>query len=379
MSSCDDVCAQAQNAVRAGNVAEAEDLLKNHLAAAPDDRDARFLRGTILARMGKLPEAEQDFAALAADPQDIAAWNNLAVIYGRQDKIQDALGTLLDAIDTDPTKAELYYNIGAVYERLGNFKAASMAYAKVAELNDGYIPAYNKLGITQFKLGLAPKAHETFVRILEAHPDHTVILNNLGVVLAGEDKAEEAAQKFRQALAADPHYTKAAANLDPAGSAPDNGFDEEPEFLFIEPGDDAEDGKTSEAPVEPPEEKELSISSKTALELILYLRRMTEALPPKAKGFFLRSDARLSMEYLIAVLEGHSGILQEIQGREPAPESGEEAAPKAVPGKNTPDLPETLDYLRKMAEALADPDLAAALRRKMDTVISELNEPVSTP
>jgi Flp pilus assembly protein TadD len=373
MSSCDDVFAQAQNAVRAGNLAEAEGLLKDYLVVAPDNRDARFLRGSILVKMGKLTEAQEDFTALAVKLRDIAALNNLAVIYGRQDKLQDALGTLLDAIDTEPTKAELYYNIGTVYERLGNFKAASMAYAKVAELNDGYVPAYNKLAITQFKLGISVKALETLDHILEDHPDHPTLLNNMGVILAAAGSTDEAIQKYRHALAAAPQYTPAAANLERAGKSPDTVFDEEPDFLFIDNPAAGNDGEGAEPAEEAPKERALTITPQTALELVLYLKRMAEALPPKAKGFFLRSDARLSMEYLIAVLEGHSGILQEL--RERAPESGEKAAPTALPGKKGPDLPETLDYLRKMAEALADPDLSATLQRKVETVLSELNEP----
>ncbi|MDR2759565.1 MAG: tetratricopeptide repeat protein [Spirochaetaceae bacterium] len=380
----DDLFAQAQGAVRAGNLTEAEGLLKKYLDKLPDDRDARSLRGTVLAKMGKLPEAEEYLIALAAVSQDIEVLNNLAVIYGRQDKLQDALGTLTDAIDMDPTKTELYYNIGAVYERLGNYKAASMAYAKVAELTDGYVPAYNRLGIVQFKLGLLPKALETFARILGDHPDHAAILNNRGVVLTGQGKTEEAIQSYRQALAADPHYAPAAANLELAGKAPDNTetaflFDKEPEFLFID-NLNAGGGEISEelSLEEPQKEKKPPISSKTALELMLYLKRMAEELPPKAKGYFLSSDARLSMEYLIAVLEGHAGIFQEIQERELAPASGD-AAPQAVPGKKVPDLPATLDYLRKMAEALADPNLSAILQRKMDSVISDLNENTSGP
>ncbi|MDR0589645.1 MAG: tetratricopeptide repeat protein [Spirochaetaceae bacterium] len=385
MSSCDDVFAQAQNAARAGNLAEAEGLLQNYLDEVPDNREARCLRGTILAKLGKLPEAEEDFTALAAGSQDITTLNNLAVIYGRQNKLQDALGTLTDAIDADPTVAELYYNIGAVYERLEHYKAASMAYAKVAELNDRYIPAYNKLGITQFKLGLFPKALETFALILKDHPGNQAILNNMGVILAVQGKTGEAIQNYRQALEADPHYTKAKANLELAGKPQDGTepaflLDEEPEFLFIE-NLTAEADETSETlpPEESPKETGLSISSKTALELIRYLKRMTEGLPPKAKEFFLRSDARLSMEYLIAVLEGHPGILQEIREWKLASESGENKAPKAVPGTKVPDLPGTLDYLRKMAGALADSDLSTTLRHKVDTVILELNETTGGP
>jgi Flp pilus assembly protein TadD len=395
MSSFDNVVSRAREAAGAGDFAGAEALLSPYLEEVPDDRDARFLRGLILAKAGKFTEAEDDFVALTEkDFRDFKALNNLAVIYGRQDKLQYALGTLTDAIDIDPTEAILYYNVGNIYERLGNFKAASMAYAKMAELSDGYIPAYNKLGITQFKLGLSSKALETFSWILATHPAHPGILNNMGVVLAGQGEITEAIKQYRQALELDPHYTKAKLNLERAEGEdqPDlmpHGYagtdfllDEEPDFLFIEGfGEGAR-----EIPKAPPaaeeiipekedEEKTWTTPSETTLDLMRYLRGLAEGLPARVREIFLRSDARLSMEYIIAVLEGHAGIFKEIRSRELSPEIPEESSPAAVSGGEISELTETLSYLRKMTEALADQDLSAALQRKMDTVISELEQP----
>ncbi|MDR0689241.1 MAG: tetratricopeptide repeat protein [Spirochaetaceae bacterium] len=396
MSSRDiqDEFTRAQEAFRAGNFAEAQGLLNLCLDKVPDDRDVRFLRGAALARMDKLTEGGEDFITLVAkDLQDIEALNNLAVIYGRQDKLQDALGTLLDTIDMEPTRIALYYNIGTIHKRLGNAKAAAMAYAKVAELDDGYVPAYNNLGIIQFSQGQYPKAEETFSRILENHPGDGAALNNLGVVLAGQGKTEEGIQKFRQALEANPPSAAAAANLERASMPPDQAqtaflLDEPPEFLLIDPIDQSGAVETGEGAVEAPAEASpvtglqdkdsgagsLSISSTTALNLMRYLKAMTGGLPPKAKEMFLRSDARLSMEYIIAALEGHTGLFKEIQDRELAPASGGESP--VSPGREIPDLTGTLDYLRKMAGSLGDPDLSEALRRKVDSVIFELEQPL---
>jgi Flp pilus assembly protein TadD len=391
MSSFDDVVNRARKAAEAGDFAGAEAVLSPYLQEVPDDRDVRFLRGLILAKAGKFTEAEDDFVALTEkDFRDIKALNNLAVIYGRQDKLQYALGTLTDAIDIDPTEAILYYNVGNIYERLGNFKAASMAYAKMAELSDGYIPAYNKLGITQFKLGLSSKALETFSWILKTHPAHPGILNNMGVVLAGQGEITEAIKQYRQALELDPHYTKAKLNLERAEgenqpdlilqghAGTDFLLDEEPDFLFIEDsGETPKETPVAEEaiPEKKAEEKTWTTPSETALDLMRYLRGLTEGLPARAREVFLRSDARLSMEYIIAVLEGHAGIFKEILSWELSPEASGESSPAAVSGGEISDLTETLSYLRKMTEALADPDLSAALQRKMDTVISELEQP----
>jgi Flp pilus assembly protein TadD len=391
MSSRDiqDEFTRAQGAFRAGNFAEAQGLLNLCLDKVPDDRNVRFLRGAALVRMGKLTEAGEDFITLVAkDLQDIEALNNLAVIYGRQDKLQDALGTLLDAIDMEPTNIALYYNIGTIYKRLGNPKAASMAYAKTVELDEGYVPAYNNLGLIQFNQEQYAKAEETFSRILENHPGDGAALNNLGVVLISQGKTEAGIQNFRQAREADPPSAVAAANLERASMPPDQAKtaflpDEAPDFFFIDHPEAGEDGEGAvEAPAESPAavlpEKDsgasnLSISSATALNLMRYLKAMTGGLPQKAKEMFLRSEARLSMEYVIATLEGHTGLFKEIRDRKLAPNPG--GAAPVSPGREIPDLTGTLDYLRKMAGALGDPDLSEALRRKVDTVIFELEQP----
>ncbi|MDR1107634.1 MAG: tetratricopeptide repeat protein [Spirochaetaceae bacterium] len=373
-------CGQAREAFLTGNLAEAEGLLNRCLDAVPDDRESRFLRGVTLARRGNLAGAEADFLALVTtDTKDLDAMNNLAVIYGRQNKLQDALGTLLDAIDAEPTRVELHYNIGSIYKRLGKPQAAVMAYAKVAELEDGYVPAYTNLGIIQVNLEQYAKAGETFSRLLENHPAHGATQNNLGVALVCQGKITEALHCFRQALEANPPSAAAAVNLERASSPGEDKtaflLDEEPEFLFVErlTAEDGNGESSGESPAElssdsPPEtEKKLSIPLGTALDLMRYLKAMTGGLPPKAREMFLRSDARLSMEYIIATLEGHTGLFSEIQDRSLAPKpSGREAL----------DLAGTLDYLRKLAGALEDPHLSEALRRKADTVISELEPPL---
>jgi Flp pilus assembly protein TadD len=393
MSTYNDVLVQARGAAGNGDFEKAEGLLTAYLNKSPDDQDARFLRGLILAKMGKYTEAEDDFTAVTTnDSRDIKALNNLAVIYGRQDKLQYALGTLTDAIDIDPTEVNLYYNIGNIYERLGNFKAASMAYAKMAELSGGYILAYNKLGITQFKLGLSSKALETFTRTLADNPSHPAILNNIGVVLSVQGELTEAVQKYRQALDIDPQYAKAAVNLErtEGNNYPDGMsqgqigtnflLDEEPDFLFMDVLEEEEHTIPEEAPAPEevpvetaPEEPDWSIPSGTTLDLMRYLKNLTEGLPPQARGLFLRSDARLSMEYIIAVLEGHAGIFKDIRARESSPET--QGKPGAISGGDLAELTKTLGYLHKMAGALADQDLSEALRRKVDTVISELEQP----
>ena len=117
ISDTQDILERAKGSVRVGDHEDAERLLKQYLSKERDDRPANLLLGTTLARMGKLDEAADTFSTLLAkNPRDVEALNNIAVIYRRQDKLQDALGSLMEAIDIDPTKAEFHYNIGNIHK-----------------------------------------------------------------------------------------------------------------------------------------------------------------------------------------------------------------------------------------------------------------------
>jgi tetratricopeptide (TPR) repeat protein len=209
-----DVFERARGSARVGDHEEAERLLKQYLVKVPDHRDAHLLLGATLAKAGKLVEAADEFTTLVAkDPRDVEALNNLAVIYRRQDKLQDALGALMEAIDIDPTRAEFYYNIGNIHKQLGNLKAASMAYAKVVELDPKYVPAYNNLGTIYDKLHEWEKAFNVFRKGLSLDQNNPTLHFNYGIALEANGRLEDAAGEYRAALRSKPGWLEAMNNL----------------------------------------------------------------------------------------------------------------------------------------------------------------------
>ncbi|MDR0452371.1 MAG: tetratricopeptide repeat protein, partial [Treponema sp.] len=135
------------------------------------DREVRLQSGISLALAGNPEGAAEVFNALLSEnSRDADVLNNLAVVYRRQEKSQDALGALLDAIDIDPTKAEFQYNLGKVYKQLGNFKSAAMACAKAVETEPSFVPAYINLGVAYYRLHEFGKAANIFKRGLDIDP-----------------------------------------------------------------------------------------------------------------------------------------------------------------------------------------------------------------
>jgi hypothetical protein len=159
------------------------------------------------------------------------------------------------------------------------------------------------------------------------------------------------------------------------------------------------------------------------LGLMNYLKTLATSLPHKDRDAFMQSDARLSMEYIIDMLEGRKGLILDIETRlpgiagsdaaaSPVPSGGpvspapsqkpppqqasaqrapsgkapsgkmaalraasdaEEAAAGGKPKKRKkPDLAGMLAFLAKLAGELPDPGLGKAISRKVDTVITDI-------
>ena len=111
---------------------EARDVLDPLLAREPGHARARLLDGILRARSGHLSEAIAVFEALRRDYPDMTEpYNNLAVIYAVQDRLDDARTTLLAVLERQPD-AVLYANLGDVYTKL-----ARRAYQRARELDPG--------------------------------------------------------------------------------------------------------------------------------------------------------------------------------------------------------------------------------------------------
>jgi tetratricopeptide (TPR) repeat protein len=155
------------------------------------DREVRLQSGISLAQAGKLEDATAEFnALLTGNSRDADALNNLAIVYRRQGKSQDALGALLDAVDIDPTRAEFQYNLGKVYKQLGNFKSAAMACAKAVESEPSLIPAYINLGAAYYLLNEFGKAANFFKKGLDTDPANEILQANYEAALKAKQAAE---------------------------------------------------------------------------------------------------------------------------------------------------------------------------------------------
>jgi Flp pilus assembly protein TadD len=130
---------------RNGNLAGALSHADAYLAKNPKDAQARFLKGLILADLGKTNDAIAVFTGLTDDhPELPEPYNNLAVLYASQNKYAAAKDALEMAIRAHPDYATAHENLGDLYAKM-----ASVAYEKALALDSKNSAAQAKLVLIQ--------------------------------------------------------------------------------------------------------------------------------------------------------------------------------------------------------------------------------------
>lgn len=102
-----------------GDLAGALGRAELYLASNPQDPQARFLKGLILADQGKPDAAIAVLTALTQDyPELPEPYNNLAVIYAAQGRYESALIALESALRAHPGYATAHENIGDIHAKM---------------------------------------------------------------------------------------------------------------------------------------------------------------------------------------------------------------------------------------------------------------------
>ena len=136
-----DPIADALSLVGQARYAEAREILDPMLQERPDSPDVKLLHGVLQAREGDLAEAVAIFEGLRDEhPAMFEAHNNLAVLYARVGRLDDARDALVAALDLR-TDAVVYANLGDVYMKL-----AERAYQRAHELRDEDLAALEEEG-----------------------------------------------------------------------------------------------------------------------------------------------------------------------------------------------------------------------------------------
>lgn len=117
----DDGTPGADTAIAQHNWAAALDALDARIKTNPRDVQAKFKRATILARLNRENDAIEAFTELTQMyPELPEPYNNLAALYAKEGRYDDARVALETAVKANPSYGLAWENLGDLYLRLAD-------------------------------------------------------------------------------------------------------------------------------------------------------------------------------------------------------------------------------------------------------------------
>jgi len=207
---------------QAGDFAQAEQLYRHILKAAPSPDDPRlhplyaqthFNLGVVLGKQGKLDEAIAHYRqALRFNPDSVEAHNNLANALRQGGRVEEALAGYQQALRCRPDCAETYNNLGTALTELGRLDEAVPCFRDALRIDSNSAEAHSNLGEALKRLGQLDEAVASFHRALQLNPHLVEAHDCLGAALKHRGQYSEALASFERALRLNPDFGGARWN-----------------------------------------------------------------------------------------------------------------------------------------------------------------------
>lgn len=185
--------------------------------AGRGDSSKHNQRALGLQLQGKWEDARLAYEqALALDPGNIYALNNLGYLLLRQGNVEDALQLIQRAIEIEPTYALAHNNLGNAYLNLGRAEEAMAEYQAAIAADLNYAMPHRNLALVYCLLGQRDEAIAEYQKYFELAPAETKDYDahyNLAVMLSEGGQEDEAIEQYEKALAINPQFAKAWNNL----------------------------------------------------------------------------------------------------------------------------------------------------------------------
>ncbi len=180
----------------------------------PQHHLAYFQAGRLLARQGKLPEAQGLLRqAVRLRPDLGEGWLELGRIDAAQAKPAQALTEYERARRLTPQDYRVRYFMGKALSQLGRRAEAEAQYRQALQLRANYWEARYALGEELAFDGKIAEARTELEEVLRLKPDYPPAHFNLGVALLKLGQVEDAVKQFEETLRLEPQNKLAADAL----------------------------------------------------------------------------------------------------------------------------------------------------------------------
>jgi Tfp pilus assembly protein PilF len=181
-------------ALKQGNVADAEQQLKEAIKVNPELRMPHIKLGEIYRNRQDYQQAVPHLEAVAKlDPYNQENMYFLGLSYQLLERFQDSALAYLRALKLDADDSKSTVNLGAVYYKLGQSDPAIFYLQRATELDKDNPKAWSNLGVALDGKGDLPGAESAYRRALELDPASTIVMQNLTTNLLDQNRADDAA------------------------------------------------------------------------------------------------------------------------------------------------------------------------------------------
>lgn len=215
----------------AGRLGDAEAMLRQILAAAPNFHPAWHTLGLIAYEVGKLPLAVELIAKAIAIDAGVALYHrNAGEMCRRLGSLNEAVAAGIRATALAPNDLDAHYNLGLAYTDRGEWNDAIRFYRRALELNPAHGLSWNNLGAALEKQGNLNEAETAYAKAVKLNPSHHEAQNNLGAVYSEQGRLEEASRCFEDSIKANPDFIEPHFNL----SSLKTYREDDPHLLYLE-------------------------------------------------------------------------------------------------------------------------------------------------
>ena len=184
------------------------------ITKATNQVEALLKEAMALYRNEKVDEAVTTLReAIRLEPGAAVAHNNLGVALRALGRVPEAIDSYRCALARNNNNADTHYNLGNALRETGNLEEATESYLQALEYRPDYVAAESNLGLTLMDLGRFEEAVESFERARCLDPGEVEINLNLGIGLLEQNKLAAAESIFRLSTAEWPEDVRVIHNL----------------------------------------------------------------------------------------------------------------------------------------------------------------------
>lgn len=191
----------SQDLKQQGYEEEAERIYRALLQWRPQEYQAHYLLGNLLARARRLDQALEEYSLIPpANDYHVDARIRMSAIFKLQNKLRDAYNVLFECAKRYPSNGKLFLSMGKLLYDLNKNGLATRAFERAVYLMPTNTQAHYLLGFMYNIMGHESWALAAWRKAVELTPDAHSLRYDLGYMYMRRERHDLAAREFEHVL-----------------------------------------------------------------------------------------------------------------------------------------------------------------------------------